>query len=102
MCAFFYVLLTVHLSIIILVINQLDAQILRCVIPAVCRKINGEVNISHENTFHKSILPYHHSCVCMTDIYLTIDAQHFLFYNKFISCLYMFLAHVLETCGGMK
>jgi len=42
----FYVLLTVHLSIFILVISQLDAQI-------------------------------------------------FLFYNKFISCLYMFRAHVL-------
>jgi len=24
--------------------------ILRCVIPVVCRKTNGEVNISHENT----------------------------------------------------
>ena len=23
-----------------------------------------------------------------------------LFYNKFISCLYMFRAHVLETCRG--
>ena len=23
---------------------------LRCVIPVVCRKTNGEVNISHENT----------------------------------------------------
>ena len=43
---FFYVLLTVYLSISILVINQLDAQI-------------------------------------------------FLFYNKFISCLYMFRTHVL-------
>jgi len=25
-----------------------------------------------------------------------------LFYNKFVSCLYMFRAHVLETCRGMK
>ena len=25
-----------------------------------------------------------------------------LFYNKFISCLYMFRAHVLETCRGIK
>jgi len=25
-------------------------EILRCVIPVVCRKTNGEVNISHENT----------------------------------------------------
>jgi len=50
---FFHVLLTVHLSIFILVINQLDAQI-------------------------------------------------FLLYNKFISCLHMFRAHVLETCGSMK
>ena len=24
--------------------------ILRCVVPVVCRKTNGEVNISHENT----------------------------------------------------
>jgi len=24
--------------------------ILRCVIPVVCRKTNGEVNVSHENT----------------------------------------------------
>jgi len=30
-----------------------------------------------------------------------LDAQN-LFYNKFISCLYMFRAHVLETCRGMK
>jgi len=43
---FFYVLLTVHLSIFISVINQ-------------------------------------------------PDAQNFLFYNKFISCLHMFRAHVL-------
>ena len=25
-------------------------MVLRCVIPVVCRKTNGEVNISHENT----------------------------------------------------
>jgi len=31
-----------------------------------------------------------------------LDAQNFLFYDKFISCLYMFRAHVLETCRGMK
>jgi len=48
----FDVLLTVHLSIFILVINELHAQN--------------------------------------------------LFYNKFISCLYMFRAHVLETCRGIK
>jgi len=30
-----------------------------------------------------------------------LDAQN-LFYNKFISCLYMFRAQVLETCTGMK
>jgi len=30
-----------------------------------------------------------------------LDARN-LFYNKFISCLYMFRAHVLETCRGMK
>ena len=27
-----------------------------------------------------------------------LDAQIFLFYNKFISCLYMFRAHVFQTC----
>jgi hypothetical protein len=48
----FDVLLTVHLSIFIVVINQL--------------------------------------------------AQIFLFYYKFVSCLYMFRAHMLETCRGMK
>jgi len=31
-----------------------------------------------------------------------IDAQVFLFYNKLISCLYMFRAYVLETCRDMK
>ena len=31
-----------------------------------------------------------------------LDAQIFLFYNKFISCLYMFRAHVLETRRSMK
>ena len=30
--------------------NQQDATILRCVIPVVFRKTNGEVNISHGNT----------------------------------------------------
>ena len=50
---FFDVLLTVHLSIFISIINQLDAQ-------------------------------------------------NFCFTVSFISCLYMFRAHVLETCRGMK
>jgi len=31
-----------------------------------------------------------------------LDAQNFLFYIKIILCLYMFRAHVLETCTGIK
>ena len=31
-----------------------------------------------------------------------LDAQNFCFTISFISCLYMFRAHVLETCRGMK
>jgi len=31
-----------------------------------------------------------------------LDAQHFCFTIIFFSCLYMFGAHVLETCRGKK
>jgi len=34
-------------------------------------------------------------------VFNQLDAQN-LFCNKFISCLYMFRAHVFETCRGMK
>ena len=32
------------------ILQKLTRKILRCVIPVVCRNINGDVNISHENT----------------------------------------------------
>jgi len=41
----------------------------------------------------------------MREIILVInqlDAQHFLFYNKFISCLYMFRAHHTYRCDDTR
>ena len=34
-------------------------------------------------------------------VFNQLEVQN-LFYNKFISCLYMFRAHVFETCRAMK
>jgi len=39
-----------HVSALYVGHHQNVQRILRCVIPVVCRKTNGEVNISHENT----------------------------------------------------
>jgi len=35
-------------------------------------------------------------------VFNQLDAQNFCFTISFISCLYMFRAHVLETYRGMK
>ena len=86
----FDVLLTVHLRIFILVVNQLDAQnlfhnkFISCLymFRAPCAH-RQEVKIVLYSLW------YHHTYRCVDTNQL--DAQN-LFYNKFISCLYMFRA----------
>jgi len=67
--------------------------------------------ISYRIPYHNHIISYHiisyimyHIIYCITLYHIIsyhisynnqLDAQNFLFYNKFISCLYMFRAHVL-------
>ena len=65
------------------------------------RTSNIELQIYLENVtiFVDIFLTVHFSIFIL--VINQLDAQN-LFYNMFISCLYMFLAHVLQTCRGIN
>jgi len=77
---FFDVLLTAHLSIFISVINQLDAQ-----------NFCFTISLFHASTSIEHTCSSSEGQNCITQPLVS----SFLFCSKFISCLYMFLAHVL-------
>ena len=57
----------------------------------------------HEHDSHNKIISsIVHNMSTFISVINQLDAQNLLFYSKFISCLYMFRAHVLETYRGMK